>query len=48
MKVTGNALKILKKRYFTKGETWEKVCDRVAYKVASAEKKAKDREKWRA
>jgi ribonucleoside-diphosphate reductase alpha chain len=47
MKITKNALKILEKRYFAKGETWEKLCDRVAYKVASAENKAKDREKWK-
>ena len=47
MKITDNALKILKKRYFAEGETWEKLCDRVAHKVASAEKKAEDRAKWK-
>jgi ribonucleoside-diphosphate reductase alpha chain len=46
MKITENALTILKKRYFKKGETWEKLCERVADKVASDEKKSHDREKW--
>ena len=46
MEITSNALKILKKRYFAKGETWEKLCDRVAKKVASAEIKAEDCAKW--
>jgi len=46
MKVSKNALKILQKRYFAPGETWEKLCHRVANKVASDEKKSKDREKW--
>ena len=46
MEITDNALKILKKRYFAEGETWEKLCDRVAKKVASAEKKAEDCAKW--
>ena len=47
MEITENALKILKKRYFAEGETWEKLCDRVAKKVASAEKKAEDCVKWK-
>lgn len=46
MKVSKNALKILKKRYFAPGETWGKLCHRVAHKVAGDEKKPKDREKW--
>ncbi|MES0447169.1 MAG: adenosylcobalamin-dependent ribonucleoside-diphosphate reductase [Desulfobacterales bacterium] len=46
MKITDNALKILQKRYFAEGETWEKLCDRVAKKVASAENKAEDCAKW--
>jgi ribonucleoside-diphosphate reductase alpha chain len=46
MKITENALKILQKRYFTKGETWEKLCERVVHRVAGDEKKSKDRVKW--
>ena len=46
MKISDNALKILKKRYFAKGETWEKLCNRVAKKVAGAEKDADNRKKW--
>ncbi len=46
MVIADNALKILKKRYFAEGEAWEDLCDRVAKKVASAEKKAADRVKW--
>jgi ribonucleoside-diphosphate reductase alpha chain len=46
MKVSKNALKILQKRYFAPGETWEKLCHRVANKVAGDEKRSKDREKW--
>jgi ribonucleoside-diphosphate reductase alpha chain len=46
MKITENALKILKKRYFAEGETWEKLCERVARKVAGDEKKSEDRVKW--
>jgi len=46
MKITENALKILQKRYFAEGETWEKLCERVADKVASDEKKSEDRVKW--
>ncbi len=46
MKITENALKILQKRYFAEGETWEKLCERVAHKVAGDEKKSKDRVKW--
>lgn len=46
MMITENALKILKQRYLKKGETWEKLCERVADKVASDEKKSQDRSKW--
>ena len=46
MKITENALKILQKRYFAEGETWEKLCERVAHKVAGDEKKSEDRAKW--
>ncbi|MGD8449805.1 MAG: adenosylcobalamin-dependent ribonucleoside-diphosphate reductase, partial [Desulfobacterales bacterium] len=47
MQIAENALKILKKRYFAEGETWEKLCDRVAHKVAGAEENPKDRTKWK-
>jgi ribonucleoside-diphosphate reductase alpha chain len=46
MEITANALKILEKRYFAEGETWEILCDRVAKKVASAETKAENCAKW--
>jgi ribonucleoside-diphosphate reductase alpha chain len=46
MQIAENALKILQKRYFAKGETWEKLCDRVAHKVAGAEENPEDRAKW--
>ncbi|MCJ7538629.1 MAG: adenosylcobalamin-dependent ribonucleoside-diphosphate reductase, partial [Desulfobacterales bacterium] len=46
MKVSKNALKILKKRYFAPGETWEQLCGRVARKVAGDEHQSKDRGKW--
>ena len=46
MEIAENALKILQKRYFAKGETWVKLCNRVAHKVAGAEEKPKDRAKW--
>jgi ribonucleoside-diphosphate reductase alpha chain len=46
MKVSKNALKILKKRYFASGETWEQLCERVARKVAGDEPRSKDRGKW--
>ena len=46
MKVSKNALKILKKRYFAPGETWEQLCERVARKVAGDEPQSKDRGKW--
>lgn len=46
MKISYNALKILKKRYFAKDETWDKLCDRVAKKVAGAEKDTDHRKKW--
>lgn len=46
MQLTQNALKILQKRYFAKGETWEKLCSRVAHKVAGAEENSQDRATW--
>ena len=46
MQIAENALKILQKRYFAKGETWEKLCGRVAHKVAGAEEKPQDRATW--
>jgi ribonucleoside-diphosphate reductase alpha chain len=46
MEISKNALKILEKRYFAPGETWEKLCERVAHKVAGDEKQNKDRDKW--
>ncbi|MEJ2655875.1 MAG: adenosylcobalamin-dependent ribonucleoside-diphosphate reductase [Desulfobacterales bacterium] len=47
MRMSKNALKILQKRYFAPNETWEKLCERVAHKVAGDEKQTKDREKWK-
>jgi ribonucleoside-diphosphate reductase alpha chain len=47
MKISDNAIKILKKRYLAKGETWEQLCARVAEKVAGAEKNAAERNKWK-
>ena len=46
MKITKNAIKILQKRYFAEGETWENLCKRVARKVAGDEKSSEDRVKW--
>lgn len=46
MKVSKNALKILKKRYLAPDETWEQLCERVARKVAGDEHQSKDRGKW--
>ena len=46
MQLSKNALKILQKRYFAKGETWEKLCGRVAHKVAGAEETPQDRATW--
>jgi len=46
MKIADNALKILQKRYFAPGETWEGLCDRVAHKVASDEDNADRRVVW--
>ena len=48
MKIADNALKILEKRYFAPGETWEDLCDRVAQKVASDEIGTEDRSVWKA
>jgi ribonucleoside-diphosphate reductase alpha chain len=47
MKISDNALKILKKRYLSEGETWDKLCDRVAEKVAGAEIEAANRKEWK-
>ncbi len=47
MKIADNALKILQKRYFAPGETWEDLCDRVADKVAGDEDKADSRAVWK-
>lgn len=46
MQLSQNALKILQKRYFAKDETWEKLCSRVAHKVAGAEENPQDRATW--
>jgi len=46
MKIADNALKILQKRYFAPGETWEDLCDRVANKIASDEDNADNRVVW--
>ncbi len=45
MTLSKNALKVLEKRYFSKGETWETLCRRVADRVAEDEPAA-DRKKW--
>lgn len=47
MKIVDNALKILKKRYFAPGETWDDLCDRVAQKVAADETSTEDRAAWK-
>jgi ribonucleoside-diphosphate reductase alpha chain len=46
MKISKNALKILKKRYFAPDETWEQLCERVARKVAGDEQRSENRDKW--
>ena len=46
MKLSQNALKVLEKRYFAKGETWEDLCRRVTNKVAEDEKTPAARKKW--
>ncbi|MCP3953446.1 MAG: adenosylcobalamin-dependent ribonucleoside-diphosphate reductase, partial [Desulfobacterales bacterium] len=46
MTLSKNALKVLKKRYFSKGETWEKLCRRVANRVAEDEPTPAARKKW--
>jgi ribonucleoside-diphosphate reductase alpha chain len=46
MQLTQNALKILQKRYFAKGETWEKLCSRVSHKIAGAEENPQVRATW--
>ena len=47
MKIADNALKILQKRYFAPGETWEDLCDRVANKIASDEDNADSHVVWK-
>ena len=46
MTLSKNALKVLKKRYFSKGETWEDLCQRVADRVAEDEPTKAARKKW--
>jgi ribonucleoside-diphosphate reductase alpha chain len=43
MKLTENAERVLNKRYYGEGETWPKLCSRVASHVASSEN---DRNRW--
>lgn len=46
MSISKNALKVLKKRYFAAGESWEDLCRRVADRVAEDEKTPADQKKW--
>jgi len=46
MPLSQNALKVLEKRYFAEGETWEKLCRRVTDKVAEDETSPSVRKKW--
>jgi ribonucleoside-diphosphate reductase alpha chain len=46
MALSKNALKVLEKRYFSKGENWEALCLRVARKVAEDETAPAARKKW--
>jgi len=46
-KLTKNALTTLEKRYFAEGENWDGLCDRVAEKVASAEKNPNAQVHWK-
>lgn len=46
MPLSQNALKVLEKRYFAEGETWEDLCGRVTNKVAEDETSASARKKW--
>jgi len=45
MKLSENAEKVLQKRFYAEGETWETLCRRVAGAVAAAES-ADTREEW--
>jgi len=45
MKLSENAEKVLQKRFYAEGETWERLCRRVADAVAAAEA-ADEKEKW--
>lgn len=44
--ITENALKVLEKRFFSEGETWEELCRRVADRVAEDETDPDSRKKW--
>jgi len=46
MALSKNALKVLEKRYFAAGETWEDLCRRVTNKVAEDETSPSARKKW--
>jgi len=46
MSLSQNAIKVLEKRYFAEGETWEDLCHRVTDKVAEDETSPSDRKKW--
>jgi ribonucleoside-diphosphate reductase alpha chain len=46
MSISKNALKVLQKRYFAAGESWEDLCRRVADRVAEDEKTPADQKKW--
>ena len=46
MSLSQNALKVLEKRYFAEGETWEALCRRVTEKVAEDEASPAARKKW--
>ena len=46
MTISKNALKVLKKRYFSAGESWEDLCRRVAGRVAEDEKTPAAQKKW--
>ena len=46
MTLSENAVKVLEKRYFAKGETWEDLCRRVSEKVAEDEQDPAARKRW--
>jgi ribonucleoside-diphosphate reductase alpha chain len=48
MRISENALKVLKKRYFAQGENWEGLCRRVAATVAGDEAPGHARRQWEA